>query len=385
MKKLSRWILIFGFIFGLAIPGYADLTCDLCKKEITGKYMEYRSSQGHFNICIDCVRTHPKCAACKVPHYKSNMTYHKGEWLCQPCLRDAKFCVMCTDRIEGRYFSLKNHDEFYCHSCYTGHPKCKICGRPKLRGHIDSQSGACRECLPKLKKCNSCGKAITGQYYEFKHSEGYYCADCKRHKEACYVCGVPVGKKYWKYPDGRVACMECNARAVIDVEEIRAIANEAERLLQARLGLVIEYPYELEVQALNKKSMWDAKQAKEGSASSSPLFGRELGLYRRKGAESKIFLLYGLPREIIYETAAHELAHAWQAENCPPQQSEELREGFAQWVGAQVLKMKGYHKAYEKLESRRDYPYGTGYHRIKRVAQNLGLDGVKQYVKKTTR
>lgn len=149
--------------------------------------------------------------------------------------------------------------------------------------------------------------------------------------------------------------------------------SEVEDLCKKYLGIRANEPYTLHVEELNKSSLTNANKAKKGEASVSPLYGKELGLYRRLNGKSEIFLLYGLPVEMIYETAAHEYAHAWQAENCPPDQSDEIREGFAQWVAAQILGIKGYNTALEKLETRTDTPYGTGYMKIKTIASHLGM------------
>ena len=84
-----------------------------------------------------------------------------------------------------------------------------------------------------------------------------------------------------------------------------------------------------------------------------------------------------MSRELTYETAAHEYAHAWEAENGVFDLGTELSEGFAQWVAAGILRAKGFRIALEKLEARTDFPYGTGYQQVKatnnRIVLNLML------------
>lgn len=154
-------------------------------------------------------------------------------------------------------------------------------------------------------------------------------------------------------------------------------------LCKEKLGLKVKTPYDLQVKALNNDSSTQAKKAKEGQSDGSPLFGKELGLYRLMHGKSEIFLLYGLPVEMLYDTAAHEYAHAWQAENCVPNQSLEMLEGFAQWVAAQILEIKGYAKALERLEDRSDNPYGTGYRKIKALELRKNRNQLIDFVKKT--
>lgn len=159
---------------------------------------------------------------------------------------------------------------------------------------------------------------------------------------------------------------------------------EVERLINVHLELSLEHEYTLRIETLNNTTL-NRQQARHSDSGQSPLFGRELGLHRYSNGRSEIFLLYGLPREMLYETAAHEWAHAWQVENAPRDQSLELKEGFAQWVAAQILRVKGFENALKKLEARNDYPYGTGYRRFRAVESNLGRDGVIGFAKNALR
>ncbi len=284
-------------------------------------------------------------------------------------------CHLCGTVIPPgtKYYQVKGGSEVYCARCFAEAPRCSVCKLPTAAADIDPQTGACPRCLAKLPRCKACGKPIVGVYYTFSFTKGVYCADCKKNRPACYICGVPVGNDRWIYPDGRIICGECGERSVIDVEEIRRIMQDAQQTVEKRLGLRVAQPYVLSVQKLNglPSSAPDSRQ--NALAAQSPLYGKELGLYRRTGTRSEIFLLFGLPPELLYEAAAHEYAHAWQAENSPPDLAPELREGFAQWVAADVLRAKGFRTALDKLEARTDAPYGTGYQQLKRLQQRAVL------------
>ncbi len=362
-----------------------SMICDRCGNAIRGRYIEYKFDGKKIIVCLSCNKKLPHCAACKLPFHKNQLIAYKGEYLCRECMAKAKYCSICGQRIQGHYYKLENSEELYCARCYSRTPKCTVCKKPTPRHLLDPESGACPECLKKLPHCAACGKAITGNYYRYKHSDGVFCPSCHTKRPKCYACGVPVGDKYWKFQDGRTICEKCNNRAVFDEERIRKIMAETEQLIRRHLGLTIEIPYELHISELNSKSFIDAKAAKRGQNSNSPLFGGELGLYRRMNGNSEIFLLYGVPPEMLYETAAHEYAHAWQAEHCPTDQSLELREGFAQWVAAQILQIKGFQESLEKLQERNDHPYGTGYRRFQNIQQNLGRQKVIEYAQKALR
>ena len=276
-------------------------------------------------------------------------------------------CHVCGTVIpaQERYFRVKGSTEVYCERCFSSAPRCSICKLPKAPGEIDPDSGICQKCLAKLPRCKSCGKPIVGVAYTYPFAKGTYCAECKSNYPACYICGVPVGRGYWEYPDGRIICAECGERAVFDTGEIEKIMRDVQAIVVRRLGLRIKDPYELRVDKLESFRTSDSKLRDRTAPGQSPLYGRELGLYRRTGDRSEIVLLFGLPAELLYEAAAHEYAHAWQAENYSPKLSPELREGFAQWVAADVLRAKDFKSALERLELRDDVPYGTGYRRLR--------------------
>lgn len=392
MQRRSAFMRMLMVGLGLAASrkALANPVCDFCDEEIEGRYMVYKTSKRRVVMCSDCDKKYPKCDACRMPHLHKDILLQRGERLCRECAADAKYCNGCAKRITGRYYQINPSEEdaekgveaqLFCARCYSRTPKCKVCGKPTPRSRIELASGACLDCIEKLDRCNSCGTFITGRYYEFEHADGKYCERCKRDKPGCYTCGVPVGNKYWKFPDGRSVCQGCHSRSVTDPKQIEKIWIETKGLMKKHLNMHVEHEMTLNIEALNATSISGARNAKKGLSTQSPLFGSELGLYRYINGKADVYLLYGLPIEMIYETAAHEYAHGWQVENCPPNQSLELKEGFAQWAAAQILKVKGFDAALEKLEDRDDPHYGRGYKRFKQVEDRLGRDGVFRYAK----
>jgi hypothetical protein len=381
-RNLFLWVIVLNLSALSILVASAEVVCDLCGEAIQGNYLEYRNQHLHIHVCQSCNKKQPRCVACNIPSLAGDLTYSHGERLCSSCIKTAQYCIICTKRIEGQYYQVKDRPETYCGRCYRAYPKCKVCGLPRQPAQINPSTQVCHACTPNLKHCAACNNPITDVYFAYEFSEGLYCQDCHKNRAKCHVCGVPVGRQYWKYPDGRAVCLKCNERAIIDVNKIEEITYEVQKLLESQLGMNINDPFDLHIQALNNNTFLKAKNVKIGTTQGNVLHGKELGLYRRHGSQSEIFLLYGIPIELVYETAAHELAHAWQAENCNLSQSLETKEGFAQWVAAQVLKLKGFNRALIKLESRNDHPYGTGYKKFKAVEQNLGKHLVLEYAKK---
>lgn len=386
MNIFRLFSVFFGCFLGFsaAISQAENLICGRCGKEITGRYLTYTfKGQTKLIVCQDCDRRLPHCKACGVPFPPGSLILHKGERLCKSCLDSAVFCNLCGKRLEGKYYQSKNGEEKYCAQCYNRNPRCSVCDRPGPVTRLSNGKCVCEKCLPTLPICGACGQPIAGNYIKYETSDKVFCETCQKTAPKCYACGVPLGKKHWLFDDGRRICDACNARSVYDLETIRQIMRDVEKICREKLDLNVQTSYDLQVKALNNDSSVQAQKAKDGENDESPLYGKELGLFRKMNGKTEIFLLYGLPAELLYDTAAHEFAHAWQAENCIAGQSPEMLEGFAQWVSAQVLRIKGYNKALEHLEDRKDNPYGTGYKKINAVAQRFNRDGFYNFVKRT--
>ncbi len=288
-------------------------------------------------------------------------------------------CHICGTLITtpGKYYRVEGGKEAYCERCYLEAPRCSVCTLPTAAADIDPETGACKECLKKLPRCNACGKPILGTSYRYPYGKGVYCADCKNNRHACDLCGVPVGDKHWEYPDGRIICSDCGGRAVFDVETIKGIVRSARATIEQQLGLKVKRPYTVRVEQLSGLAAPNPGPGRKSPVLKGALYGKELGMYRLDNDKSEIVLLFGLPPDLLYEAAAHEYAHAWEAENNLLNLEPELSEGFAQWVAAEVLRAKGFRGALEKLETRTDSPYGTGYQRLKSLHQNAVIELIR--------
>jgi hypothetical protein len=147
------------------------------------------------------------------------------------------------------------------------------------------------------------------------------------------------------------------------------ILREVKSIVKNNLGMEINRTYDFKLVYL-----------KSGEPE-SPISINELGLYKEDANERTIYILTSLPRAQFYETVAHELTHAWQAENTPKLTRDEIREGMAQWIAAEVLKYKGhgFERKLAHLEERDDYPYGTGYRKVRDIAERINQKEVMDY------
>jgi hypothetical protein len=285
-------------------------------------------------------------------------------------------CSLCGSVIPDgqKFYRVEGSGEIYCERCFLEAPRCVVCKLPTAAEDIDPETGACRKCLAKLPRCKACGKPIVGAYYTYASSTGVYCPTCRKTRHACDICGVPVDDHYWQYPDGRIICSECGERAIFNIEAVRTIVRIMQETVEKRLGLKLKRPYTLSVEMLSGLAPEDTGAPRKAESAKAALYGKELGLYRTEGNRSEIVLLFGLPPDLLYEAAAHEYAHAWQAENGYLDLTPEMVEGFAQWVAAEVLRAQGFRGTLEKLEARTDYPYGTGYQKLKELNQKVILE-----------
>jgi hypothetical protein len=86
------------------------------------------------------------------------------------------------------------------------------------------------------------------------------------------------------------------------------------------------------------------------------------GLFQKDHrGNASIHILSHLTESRATAVLAHELAHAWQAENCPDEQGDRIREGFAEWVAWKLLDgLEGCDAERELIEERTD-EYGRGF------------------------
>lgn len=141
--------------------------------------------------------------------------------------------------------------------------------------------------------------------------------------------------------------------------------RELVAFLDEEVGLAIQSPIALQV----LPSLDGLANAPKGSVM------LELGAFVSEPTRGKLVILEGLPRCRLIETLSHELAHAWQRENSPSDQSLALKEGFAQWVAAHALRKYRCREALQVLEARPDF-YGRGYRTLRDLEREKGREAV---------
>lgn len=176
--------------------------------------------------------------------------------------------------------------------------------------------------------------------------------------------------------------------------------NSVRVFLRERLALSTRHPIMVELIGLDRLKALSAK---------GPGGGVELGLFEytgvletrvsgevdaagnmRKLNESsrrvdetwRIYALYGLPEERLFEVFAHELAHDWMQESCPGVNDPKIKEGWAEYIAWRVNGMLGRDALNARIERCQDSIYGDGFRMMKGIADREGFDGLKARLRK---
>ena len=372
------WGLCFLFLifWGMSsVPAYG-LKCDLCRKTLRSEYYAFRSGGEKVLVCPDCETNCKKCELCRIPLRKHEVRHVGGASLCRACAKKALVCDECNDLIEGKFYRVPETGEVLCTKCYGTLPRCARCIRP-LSGQeagrllmVDNER-ICSRCWEEAPRCAGCEKPILGSMFTYKHSDLVFCAECEGTTGKCYCCGLPLGTQGIELVDGRKICVRCQQEAVLEQRHLESVWKRVRHYL-SRKGFPVNHA--LKVKVVDRNRLRGIMRAPHGS--------HEMGAFEAKGDTFTIYVLNALPESLLFETLAHEYAHAWQMENCPKNQDKMLCEGFAEWLSSLLLQARGLTLQLQKMQDRTDV-YGQGYRKLKEIERRHGRRYVVDFVKKS--
>lgn len=319
----------------------------------------------------------------------------------------AGYCQLCGERITKPLKPLR-HPQWpaglsmlVCENCQAVRPRCRNCGMPLaepvasplISSPVAQACGQdlCPTCCQMLRFCLACGVAVGeansgGRYYEFD-GVGPYCETCLQQRPPCDVCGAPLSNQQWQLSDGRRICASCYSTAIYAPTAATALYEEVQNLVDQMLGLRLNIPTGLALVDRNQLAEIIRRQEAASSrtlpgASQSPRTPLDplqtLGIYARRGLRRGIYLQTGLPRLLFLQVTAHELAHAWQGENCPLLEDPVRHEGQAEWVAYRVLGHYGYLRSQERMRARQDI-YGQGLRWALKLEAEQGASAVLRF------
>lgn len=245
-----------------------------------------------------------------------------------------------------------------CAACERHAPRCAGCRVP-INADVDGD-GLCATCRASTPVCAACGQRVRGQYYRNRAGDAVFCETCFRGQPRCDICGgvaVPGGQRLH---DGRTICAGCHETAIYDPAPAQAVYERVLTLMSSELGLQLSIPPALNL--VDRPQMLALlPQAGTDDARRSDVERPDLvfGLFVRRGRKRTVYVESGLPQILMIQVISHELAHAWQGENCPLLRDPLFREGFAEWVAYKVLLNLGAVKKAALMLQRTDL-YGQG-------------------------
>lgn len=182
-------------------------------------------------------------------------------------------------------------------------------------------------------------------------------------------CGVlpagPDSESVRRDIEERLSSLEFNRRIDSATAAIE-LASLTAQWLETALGLRIEKSIELRLH----------RRLPGAVAEDSPT----LGALDEGAGGFVITVKSGMTVRRFLQVSAHELVHAWQAENCPRGQRFEDYEGFAQWGAGELLKAVGLEDDFGTLANRGDL-YGEAYRWIASIERREGRDGLLRHVR----
>ncbi len=366
MSKYRLYIAIsLLIIFALAAAAFSSTKCVICDSDITGRY--YVSARGQA-ICADCNARYSACSGCGLVG-KSLITVDALPF-CRECYLKLEKCDICDKTITGGYNRYPDIGIDVCSDCERFSPRCDNCNRPAKNLARVGRSGLCEQCSSKALRCRSCGTALLRNFTFFEGNEALkYCTECISRYPACADCGAPSGTSAMKLEDSRYLCPDCAGTALFDPAMVTPIKNTVLAYMANNFGMVIRHEI---TYSLKGKDFLEAKTRETHKDIN--------GLFYRLGDDYNIYVLYGLRKKDLVWVLAHEISHAWQAENTSGKLEPEDLEGFAQWVAFSSLKYFSYDTFAETM-TKGNTAYSKGLKKMLDIEKKSGPDAVFEYIK----
>ena len=181
--------------------------------------------------------------------------------------------------------------------------------------------------------------------------------------EICSYCGLPIsGVDYYRLPDGRKRCTNCNRSLIKSLEELNRLFNDVLLNMELFFGAAIDVP--ISVEMLEERKL--KKKIGKGLGNPPPN-ALILGVAVEKAGKYTVYVENGIPRISLISTLAHELTHIWQYTHWKKYGAKMrliVYEGMAMWAEIQYLYLIGENNVAKReeciTENRKD-EYGAGF------------------------
>jgi Protein DA1/LIM domain len=302
-------------------------------------------------------------------------------------------CKRCGKQITGSFQKLL--DDYYHPECYEQETavKCDFCGRTITGEMITKDLKFYHpDCYKKfiVPKCSVCMEPLEGEYSFDVYGNKFHathvgvldqCEICSR-----IICSnITNGGRY--YEDGRHICNLCYEKAVFNQADTKLLLTKVmERLYGMGISLNKDNVsvYSVDKNELKKVSGMEKFNQLEGFCKSRGQTEYVNNKKKKTRFHHDIYVLSGLPSLNIEGILAHELMHAWTAENTPDNQPSDIREGSCNFISYLYLlssidpDVKYFIMSMEKNP---DPVYGLGYQKIKNRFYGKPLSVLLDYLK----
>jgi hypothetical protein len=189
--------------------------------------------------------------------------------------------------------------------------------------------------------CAVCGREIMGDtVYIFTdrvtNEKKHLCNDCSLLPDVCFVCGLPVKENFYKLHDGRVLCARDAKNVVLDPNEPKKICSDVQDEMDRLFSRFTSFPTNVDVHVVDRVSLLALFKVPGNDYDCPDVLGYFLAKTNRHVVRFDISIMSALSRAEVKSTYAHELSHAWVAQNVPSERKKNLgkdsQEGFCELI-----------------------------------------------------
>lgn len=218
------------------------------------------------------------------------------------------------------------------------------------------------------------------RWYRLSEKKGSQAPQQDAATRRCDSCWQPLGTTYWTLENGRLVCERCFGEALNDDAALAPIVGNVTAALEGALGIRLRRAPAARI--VSREEM--TRLTRENLNTFEGLTGEIAGLYMAAGKEPAVYILRGLPRRTAVKVVAHELAHAWQAENCPPGAPLGVSEGFSEYAAYTSLRQAGLEETAEQMFLELG-PYGVNFKRMEVLGRVHGPRALLEMVREGMR
>lgn len=242
----------------------------------------------------------------------------------------------------------------------------------------------CISCYDKyiVPRCHICNKKLEKNGLSVQGNKNLFCKSCNERYDHCKGCGIPV-KNAANSEVGFPLCLGCNIKTVSSDSKLREIFDRVRAIAKDELGLEVKFNTKRIYLASNYELV-KLTESMEISAK-DPLGICQPEYFFNILKRQTIYIQNGMPPIMVFDTLAHEYAHAWHNVNGNLKAELIFEEGFCEWVAYKCLLKAGYtERAKRKLENK-DPIYGLGLRKMLTLEKRLGgKEKLLQYVRTKT-